>query len=109
MTQNSDRIAIIDGLRGVSVIMVVIFSHYIGNHFDLSTSQVVGLYQLLDCFIDVSNIGVRLFFIISGFLLGGILLENRGRRSFFLTFYIRRLLRILPLYYLNLLLFLLVL
>ena len=43
-------------------------------------------------------IGVDLFFVLSGYLIGSILMENRGAPAYFRTFYIRRFCRILPLY-----------
>ncbi|MFM8596894.1 MAG: acyltransferase family protein [Flavobacteriales bacterium] len=79
--QNKDYIPGIDGLRAIAA-MAVLLSHATGNW---------GIFEL-------GWIGVDLFFVISGFLITKILIENRGSSGYFKTFYYRRALRIIPIY-----------
>ena len=93
MLTAESRIREFDGLRGVAILAVVIF-HLLVLPLDpfLSRSGIRDALTLL-------AYGVDLFFVISGFLIGTILLKIRGI-SGIKTFYIRRILRIWPLYYL---------
>ncbi len=107
MKSEAPRLHVIDGLRGIAVLMVVLLCHYIGDRLGVANTDGAGSETLLRSAVDLSITGVHLFFIISGFLLGGILIDNRGSDHFFLPFYIRRVNRIFPLYFGCLLLFLL--
>jgi peptidoglycan/LPS O-acetylase OafA/YrhL len=84
---SSERIPELDGLRAVAVLLVVVW-HYL----DTFSSAWLTPFRL-------GWSGVDLFFVLSGFLIGGILLDNRSRQSYFKPFYGRRIHRIFPLYY----------
>jgi peptidoglycan/LPS O-acetylase OafA/YrhL len=95
------RIPELDGLRGTAILLVIL-CHYVGNaeHAPLG----IWLHRILAAF-TAGWSGVDLFFVLSGFLIGGILLEVRESANYFRAFYIRRVFRILPIYYLWTLLF----
>ncbi|HEU0207830.1 MAG TPA: acyltransferase [Candidatus Udaeobacter sp.] len=85
------HIPALDGLRGVAILLVMVY------HFTMAYIHAFSgvLYQ-------VSNVGwcgVDLFFVLSGFLITGILCDAKDDRCYFQKFYMRRVLRIFPLYY----------
>jgi peptidoglycan/LPS O-acetylase OafA/YrhL len=82
----------LDGLRGLAVLMVFFF-HYGGGL--QSTDPAV---RLIGYITQASWIGVVLFFALSGFLITGSLWDAIGQRHRLRNFYVRRALRILPLY-----------
>lgn len=84
-----------DGVRGIAIIMVIAW-HYINN---LIVDKVNSLSKFVLLLTSRCWSGVDLFFVLSGFLLGGILLRNRESKNYFITFYVRRICRIFPLYY----------
>ena len=94
------RIKELDGIRGIAMLLVLTY-HYFYNGAVLDSSLAKQLLKPL----SIGWSGVDLFFVLSGFLIVGILLDVKGSKNFFSTFYIRRALRILPLYYLLLALF----
>jgi peptidoglycan/LPS O-acetylase OafA/YrhL len=83
----------LDGLRGLAVLMVLAF-HFL--HIDGEGSAVE---RILLSASRAGWAGVDLFFVLSGFLITGILLDARGGQDYFRAFYARRVLRIFPLYY----------
>jgi peptidoglycan/LPS O-acetylase OafA/YrhL len=98
--KTSRRITELDGLRGLAIFLVLL-CHYIKNSVvGYGYWYSWGLFPL-----RLTWSGVDLFFVISGFLIGGILLDARESHDFYRTFYLRRFFRILPLYYFWLVLF----
>lgn len=81
------HIPALDGLRGLAILLVLLF--HVGG---AATDQLPWL-------TDWGWVGVDLFFALSGFLISGILLDSRERPNYFRNFYMRRTLRIFPLYY----------
>jgi peptidoglycan/LPS O-acetylase OafA/YrhL len=82
-------IAELDGLRGIAILMVMVHRFWPRTGVGVA-ADVAG----------AGWIGVDLFFVISGFLIAGILLDTKGDPAYFRNFYARRALRIFPLYYL---------
>lgn len=71
----------LDGLRAIAIIGVLLFHLHVPGA-------------------ELGWAGVQLFFVLSGFLITGILLNSKMREGYFSRFYIRRSLRIFPIYYL---------
>jgi peptidoglycan/LPS O-acetylase OafA/YrhL len=92
----------LDGLRGIAIILVML--HHLT--FYRPESGIDGIIASVPLF---GWAGVDLFFVLSGFLITGILLDSRDSERYFSSFYARRTLRIFPLYYLVLFLSLVVL
>ncbi|MBZ5502118.1 MAG: acyltransferase [Acidobacteriia bacterium] len=90
------RVPELDGLRGVAILLVVV-CHYVPMD---GTAPAGTAAHLLQRFTSLGWSGVDLFFVLSGFLIGGILLDARTSASYYSTFYARRFFRIIPIYYL---------
>jgi peptidoglycan/LPS O-acetylase OafA/YrhL len=88
---NKEHYPALDGLRGVAILLVVLF-----HNFGFIKQSYFGW------------LGVDLFFVLSGFLITTILINEVGKQDYLKNFYIRRVLRIFPLYFLCLTIFLII-
>lgn len=98
----NERLLQVDGLRAIAIGTVILL-HYVNNQLTNATDQIPKLLAQLTSF---GWCGVDLFFVLSGFLITRILLRHRDSSRYFLTFYARRTLRILPIYMIFLLVWL---
>ncbi len=94
--QKNGRILELDGVRGVAILLILI-DHYVYGALGDSRDTFLG--GIIRDIFPIAWSGVDLFFVLSGFLIGGILIDHRGSNGYFKTFYIRRTCRILPLYF----------
>lgn len=86
------RLPPLDGLRGLAIVLVMFF------HFGQGLNRQNLEQHAFRTLFDFGGSGVDLFFVLSGFLITGILLNSRHSDNYFSRFYMRRILRIFPLY-----------
>jgi peptidoglycan/LPS O-acetylase OafA/YrhL len=95
------RIQELDAIRGLAILLVMVH-HYSEALLDTATGPATALALP---WLQLGRSGVDLFFVLSGFLIGGILMDARESSNYYKTFYFRRFYRILPLYFIYLLVF----
>jgi peptidoglycan/LPS O-acetylase OafA/YrhL len=93
LTPQGKHIPALDGVRGLAILFVIAFHARVvfttTNEIPYLGFRALGL----------GWSGVDLFFVLSGFLITGILLDSRQSPRYFRVFYLRRALRIFPLYF----------
>lgn len=85
----------LDSVRGLAI-LAVLFYH--GFYWGTNLLKYGPAQRLFILGMWTGRLGVNLFFVLSGFLITGLLLESRNREDYYKRFYIRRALRILPAY-----------
>jgi peptidoglycan/LPS O-acetylase OafA/YrhL len=94
------KIAALDGVRGIAILAVLAF--HLNGQVQYRFQNRVPREALTRAVLSFSNYGgtgVDLFFVLSGFLITGILVDARSSPKYYGAFYARRALRIFPLYF----------
>ena len=94
-SRNWHHFLALDGLRGAAILSVLCFHFFVDDGYSAS-----GVGKFLLPLAKMGWMGVEVFFVLSGFLITGILLRARSATNYYRVFYARRALRIFPVYYL---------
>jgi peptidoglycan/LPS O-acetylase OafA/YrhL len=89
----AERIDELDGVRALAIVLVLIWHYLVCQIFPEG-----GAWTEVKRVLATTWSGVDLFFVLSGFLIGGILIDNRQAPNALRVFFVRRACRILPLY-----------
>jgi peptidoglycan/LPS O-acetylase OafA/YrhL len=87
----------LDGVRGLAIVLVL------AHNLNILTGPQTPAGTAVSRLDDLGWVGVQLFFVLSGFLITGILMDTRESDNYYRAFLGRRVLRIFPLYYATLL------
>jgi peptidoglycan/LPS O-acetylase OafA/YrhL len=86
----------LDTIRGIAILAVLLLHAFAWQYGTLHFGPLANRFLAVT---QPGGFGVNLFFVLSGFLITGILLDSRSKPHFYRTFYTRRALRILPAYF----------
>ncbi len=92
-SDTSPRVRHLDGLRGIAIGLVLVY-HFVPPLLSQEPGSPGGY---LTAALTLAYTGVDLFFVLSGYLIGGLLLDHRDSPRLYPAFYARRAARILPL------------
>ncbi len=90
MRLETSRIPELDGLRGIAIALVIAFHGVLAAPVASESLERIMLFGWS---------GVDLFFVLSGFLIGGILIDSHNSEQYYVPFYARRFFRIVPIYF----------
>ena len=90
---SGEVIPALDGVRGLAILLVL------AHNLDPFDGADRPLERAAELVFNSGWVGVQLFFVLSGYLITGILLDARGAPGYYRSFLGRRVLRIFPLYY----------
>jgi peptidoglycan/LPS O-acetylase OafA/YrhL len=91
----SRRIPELDGIRGLAIALVLVLHYFVSGIVEPAPGT---FFSYVRAASQLAWSGVDLFFVLSGFLIGGILLDSRDSPDYFRRFYKRRFFRIVPIY-----------
>jgi peptidoglycan/LPS O-acetylase OafA/YrhL len=100
LNRSNSNFAVIDGIRAIAVLWVIFFHAWLFQQLTIP-GFIDNIYKYpLFYWVTKGDLGVDLFFVISGFLIGGIIFkEIKSSNQFnFKRFYVRRFLRLSPVY-----------
>ncbi|MCE9573030.1 MAG: acyltransferase [Deltaproteobacteria bacterium] len=89
----SGQMLTLDGVRGIAILLVL------AHNLNVIAGPQSRPGHVIDLVDDLGWVGVQLFFVLSGFLITGILLDTQDSDNYYRSFFGRRVLRIFPLYY----------